>query len=106
MIACHTCQGRGSKFGTIHWDGYDALGKRISGNHTGDLTCHRCNGTGQIAPERLEWERLGKEIATRRKARRETQRTVTLRLGLQSLAEYADMEAGRIDPKPLLDLGL
>jgi hypothetical protein len=102
---CTTCKGKGTYYATGFWDG-EKNGRRTYGIFSDDQTCHRCDGTGQVSAQRLEWERFGKEIALRRRARRETQRTMTQRLGLQSLAEYAEMESGRKDPAPLLALGL
>lgn len=83
-IKCWECDGTGTYGQTFH------RGLNIK------IDCYRCNATGQVPTEMLQWVEKGKEIRTRRQAEKKTLREYGLLYGLTA-AGMSDLETGRID---------
>lgn len=99
-IRCWDCEGKGGHMAGGFWDGVRD-GAEVGGVFQGWMACVRCGGAGRVPEVMRGWADLGGEMRERRVAREESLRAAARRVGVKP-SEYADMEAGRVDPSRLL----
>ena len=61
------------------------------------LTCHFCNGSGEVSDEVTEWRRKGEILKNKRIAKRLTLRKAS-QLLRRTATSLSDMEIGKVAP--------
>lgn len=90
-MKCPDCDGKGRFAGIVHCDLIDGSSR----NECGEISCKRCEATGEVPNETQKWIDIGRRMREERLKRKEVQRVAAKRMGL-TLKEYSDMEKGRI----------
>lgn len=93
---CVSCEGKGICFGLFPVYGPDHKGPK---KPAVELTCHRCNGSGQMPAIHREWIAAGKAMKAERKSRGVTQRAEAARRCMKQ-SELSFMEQGLVQPVP------